>query len=446
MVTFYKPKKTNKNKHSQPSSPIDIDALDWKGQGVGRGDNLYFVSGALPNERCTIKHAKRNKSLIAGQAQNIENRSEHRVSPFCDVADTCGGCQLQHIEPEAALALRDDALKQLLMRQLNMHAEVWQPPLSGARPAYRRKARFAIDARHPHTLKMGFREKAGNAVIDIQHCPILQTKLSALIAPLKKVLASHDNKRVLGHVSVLAGDNVEQVTVKHTQSLAKAYTDMMLDFAQQYRVNVLLEDAKGHITPLHLQAPLKCHTVDGYYLMPGPNDFVQVNPLVNQKMIHQALAWLSPQPHERIADWFCGLGNFTLPIAKSGAEVQAVEGVAQMVQRAKENALAQGITNIDYQHLDLSDEKQVYEALAAGFDKVLIDPSREGALTVCHALAKAKPNTIVYVSCNPSTFSRDARVLLEQGYKMKKAGVIEMFPYTQHMEMMALFTRQENNE
>ena len=180
--------------------------------------------------------------------------------------------------------------------------------------------------------------------------------------------------------------------------------------------------------------------------MPGPNDFVQVNPLVNQKMIHQALAWLSPQPHERIADWFCGLGNFTLPIAKSGAEVQAVEGVAQMVQRAKENALAQGITNIDYLHLDLSDEKQVYEALAAGFDKVLIDPSREGALTVCHALAKAKPNTIVYVSCNPSTFSRDARVLLEQGYKMKKAGVIEMFPYTQHMEMMALFTRQENNE
>ncbi len=181
---------------------------------------------------------------------------------------------------------------------------------------------------------MGFREKAGNAVIDIQHCPILQTELSALIAPLKKVLASHDNKRVLGHVSVLAGDNVEQVTVKHTQSLAKAYTDMMLDFAQQYRVNVLLEDAKGHITPLHLQAPLKCHTVDGYYLMPGPNDFVQVNPLVNQKMIHQALAWLSPQPHERIADWFCGLGNFTLPIAKSGAEVQAVEGVAQMVQRS----------------------------------------------------------------------------------------------------------------
>ncbi len=160
-------------------------------------------------------------------------------------------------------------------------------------------------------------------------------------------------------------------------------------------------------------------------------------------MINQALVWLDPRPNERIADWFSGLGNFTLPIAKKGALVQAIEGVAEMVRRARDNAQQQGIENVEWLHLDLANKANVEASLQQGFDKVLLDPSREGALTVCHALVKALPKTIVYVSCNPSTFSRDAKVLINGGYEMEKAGVAEMFPFTHHMEMMALFTQRQ---
>lgn len=439
MVTFYKPKGDSNKK---ALVPVTIDSVDWKGQGVAKGKVMHFVSGALPGETVTMKLANSNKKVRNGHATRIDNPSKHRVKPFCPVASRCGGCQLQHIAPDAALSYRDLAVKEMLQHQLGFADEAWQPPLSGPRPAYRRKARLAIDARQPEKFKCGFREQQGKAVVNIDSCPVLLPALSALITPLKKVLESHDNKRFLGHVSLLAGDNVQQVTIKHTQSLAAQYVEQLQRFAHDHKVNVLLEDSKGGITPLVVHSPVVCHTLDKAYLTPGPNDFVQVNPEVNQKMIAQALAWLAPAANERVADWFSGLGNFTLPIAKRGANVQAVEGVAEMVQRAKENAREQGIENVEWLQLDLFDEDSVIGALAGGIDKVLIDPSREGALTVCHALVKAKPNTIVYVSCNPSTFSRDARVLIDGGYVMDKGSVVEMFPFTQHMEMMARFTRQ----
>lgn len=439
MVTFYKPKGDSNNK---AAAPVTIDSLDWKGQGVAKGKTMHFVSGALPGETVAIKVTNSNKKVRSAHAIRVDNPSSHRVKPFCPVASRCGGCQLQHIESEAALSFRNLAIKEMLQRQLKFADEAWHTPISGPRPAYRRKARLALDARQPEKFKCGFREQQGKAVVDIHQCPVLLPTLSNLIAPLKKVLNSHENKRFLGHVSLLAGDNVAQVTIKHTQTLASQYVDAFASFASHHRVNLLLEDSKGAIQPVLVHAPLICSTLNGAYLTPGPNDFVQVNPAVNQQMIEQAIAWLSPSEGERIADWFSGLGNFTLPIAKRGAQVQAVEGVAEMVQRAKHNAREQGIDNVQWLQLDLFDEDSVLHALASGIDKVLIDPSREGALTVSHALVKAKPSTIVYVSCNPSTFSRDAEVLIEGGYTMDRAKVVEMFPYTQHMEMMARFTRQ----
>lgn len=440
MVTFYKPKGGSNNK---TAASVTIDSLDWKGQGVAKGKTMHFVSGALPGETVSIKVTNSSKKVRSGLATRITQPSLHRVTPFCPVASRCGGCQLQHIEPEAALSLRNLALKDMLQRQLGFADDVWQTPITGPRPAYRRKARLAIDARNPEKFKCGFREQNGKAVVDIPQCPVLLPALSSLIEPLKNVLNSHENKRFLGHVNLLAGDNVAQVTIKHTQTLANQYIDALASFAKQYKVNLLLEDGKGDIQPVFVHAPLICSTLDGAYLSPGPNDFVQINPFVNQQMIEQAIAWLKPVEGERIADWFSGLGNFTLPIAKQGAQVQAVEGVAEMVQSAQQNAREQGIDNVQWLQLDLFDEDAVVQALAGGIDKVLIDPSREGALTVSHALVKAKPHTIVYVSCNPSTFSRDAQVLIEGGYTMDKATVLEMFPFTQHMEMMARFTRQK---
>ncbi len=426
---------------NQAQSPLLIESLDWMGQGIARTTPVHFVEGALPGETCNVSVLHAKKNVVNAKATTITHPSPMRATPFCPVFDQCGGCQLQHIDAQHALTERNNALKSMMVRQLAMEDGVWQAPLAGDKPAYRRKARLALDARRTDKLKLGFRSQASSDIVDITSCPVLVDELSRLIAPLRTVLSRCESTRFIGHIGLLAGDNVCQVTIKHTKALSpELYSELTL-FAKQERINVVLENKKGRFNPLHFEAALTMSSFDEFTLSPAPNDFVQVNKSVNTQMIEQALSWLAPKPQERIADWFSGLGNFTLSIAKRGAVVQAVEGVAEMVQRAKENAQQQGVDNVEWLHLDLGNNKNVSDALDDGFDKVLLDPSREGALTVCQALVNAKPSTIVYVSCNPSTFTRDANVLIQGGYLMKKAGAVEMFPYTHHMEMMALFTR-----
>ena len=436
--------------HVSNKSRVSIDALDWMGQGVARGNPVIFVEGALPNETCEIEITASKKQVANARVSRVINASSDRVTPFCPVFKQCGGCQLQHIDAEAALSYRDQALKDMLMRQLAMDPIIWQPPLSGNREQYRRKARLAIDARNINRIKLGFREAGSNKVVNIDTCPILVDPLKTLPKALREALEGFESAKHIGHIVLVAGDNITQVAIKHTKALENELIENLVDFALSNQVYVVLENKKGTLTPLQVKGQtaqdVSIATAEGFTLSPAPNDFIQVNGPVNQKMIAQALSWLAPQRGERIADWFSGLGNFTLPMAKTGAQIQAIEGVAEMVARAKENALKQGISNVDWLHLDLSNEDNVKQALSTGFDKVLLDPSREGALTVCHALVQALPKAIVYVSCNPSTFSRDAKVLLEGGYHMEKAGVAEMFPYTHHMEMMALFTQRSSNE
>jgi len=422
-------------------SQLLIESLDWMGQGIARTTPVHFIEGALPGETCDVSIQNAKKNVVNAKATAISNPSSLRATPFCPVFDQCGGCQLQHIEPQHALIQRDNALKLMIERQLNMEDGVWQAPLFGDKPAYRRKARLALDARRMDRVKLGFRLQASSDIVDITYCPVLVEELSRLIKPLRAVLTHCESTKFIGHIGLLAGDNVCQVTIKHTKALSPELCSELVSFAKQERINMVLENKKGRFNILHREATLTMNSFDEFTLSPAPNDFVQVNKLVNTKMIEQALAWLAPKPQERIADWFSGLGNFTLSIAKRGAVVQAVEGVAEMVQRAQENAQQQGVDNVEWLHLDLSNNKNVSNALNHSFDKVLLDPSREGALTVCQALVYAKPSTIVYVSCNPSTFTRDANVLIQGGYQMKKAGAVEMFPFTHHMEMMALFTR-----
>ncbi len=430
---------------SDNSLTVTIDSMDWMGQGVVRGQPMYFVQGAIPGETCNVETRSVKKNVVNATVSDVVTSSPHRVLPFCPVFERCGGCQLQHIEPEVALAHRDSALKSMMQRQLAMKDGVWQAPLYGNRPQYRRKARLAIDARNSNNIKLGFREVSSNKVVNIDSCPILVEPLGRLIGPLRRVLAEFDSTKYIGHIGLLAGNNVSQITLKHTKALQRELVQALETFGVEHKVRVVLENNKSILSALplnHAPAPdLLVSTYQSFYIKPASNDFIQVNSVVNEKMIGQALSWLNPQKAERIADWFSGLGNFTLPIAKTGAHVQAIEGVAEMVRRAKDNAHEQGITHVEWLHLDLADKVNVDASLSQGVDKVLLDPSREGALTVCHALVKALPKAIVYVSCNPSTFSRDAKVLIDGGYEMEKAGIAEMFPFTHHMEMMALFTR-----
>jgi len=444
-LRFKKSKQSKEHNTAQDANnnAITIQELDWMGQGVARGATMYFVEGALPGDTCDIEVVSSKKKVVSAKAISIQGPSELRQTPFCPVFEACGGCQLQHIDADAALAYRDNALKTMMERQLSIGSGVWQAPLVGPRPQYRRKARLAIDARNPDNIKLGFREANSNKVVNLDTCPILVNPLSTAIGPLRNALEGYDSARHIGHISLIAGDNRAQVVIKHTKALEDALIETVDAFAKAHGLDVVLENKQGRLRSVGKAQGLIMHTVDGCSISPSANDFIQINKVVNEKMINQALVWLDPRPNERIADWFSGLGNFTLPIAKKGALVQAIEGVAEMVRRARDNAQQQGIENVEWLHLDLANKANVEASLQQGFDKVLLDPSREGALTVCHALVKALPKTIVYVSCNPSTFSRDAKVLINGGYEMEKAGVAEMFPFTHHMEMMALFTQRQ---
>ena len=448
-LRFGKSKNAADTSESQKPNTVTIEDLDWMGNGVVRGNPMVFVEGALVGETCDIEVVSSKKKVINARATNIHSPSDERQAPFCPVFDVCGGCQLQHIKPDAALEQRDRALKVMMERHLAMKPHVWQAPLAGPRPQYRRKARLAIDARNPNQIKLGFREANSSNVINVETCPILVDPLSKLIGPLRDVLAGFESARHIGHISLIAGDNTSHLVIKHTKALEAELIDAVSELVNTsssvgvYGIELKLENKQGQIRSVGRGTDMVMNTVNGCSISPSANDFIQINKVVNEKMVNQAIGWLNPKPNERIADWFSGLGNFTLPIAKLGAKVQAVEGVAEMVRRAKDNAQQQGIENVEWLHLDLADKTNVEASLQLGFDKVLLDPSREGALTVCHALVKALPKTIVYVSCNPSTFSRDAKVLIDGGYEMEKAGVAEMFPFTHHMEMMALFTRKQ---
>ena len=448
-LRFGKSKNAADTSESQKTNTVTIEDLDWMGNGVVRGNPMVFVEGALVGETCDIEVVSSKKKVINARATNIHSPSDERQAPFCPVFDVCGGCQLQHIKPDSALEQRDRALKVMMERHLAMKPHVWQAPLAGPRPQYRRKARLAIDARNPNQIKLGFREANSSNVINVETCPILVDPLSKLIGPLRDVLAGFESARHIGHISLIAGDNTSHLVIKHTKALEAELIDAVSELVSTSSsvgvcgIELKLENKQGQIRSVGRGTDMVMNTVNGCSISPSANDFIQINKVVNEKMVNQAIGWLNPKPNERIADWFSGLGNFTLPIAKLGAKVQAVEGVAEMVRRAKDNAQQQGIENVEWLHLDLADKINVEASLQQGFDKVLLDPSREGALTVCHALVKALPKTIVYVSCNPSTFSRDAKVLIDGGYEMEKAGVAEMFPFTHHMEMMALFTRKQ---
>lgn len=440
MVSFYKPaKKPRKPASSKPVSDIVIDELDLQGHGVSRQARpIMFVEGALPGETVSAVLLSQQKQVHKARLSKVQTASKLRQAPFCPLYEKCGGCQLQHIDADQALTLRQQAMDNYWQHQWGVTALPWQAPLTGPRPGYRRSARLAIDARDPKAIRIGFRQQGAKTIVDVPACPVLVPALQALLAPLRELLQAQSASRHLGHVHLLAGDEVCQLSLHATRDVPDSFIQALHTFGQTEQVNVRLSGKQAQT--VYEQGPVLCQTEPGLALQPDSDDFIQVNGPVNIAMIAQAIDWLAPQADEQIADWFAGLGNFSLSLAQRCAQVHAVEGVAAMVAKGQRHATAQGITNIHWQHLDLSDSQAVAQALASGPDKMLLDPSREGAAEVCAQLAKVPVAQVLYVSCNPHTFTRDARELLKAGYQLKKIGLIEMFPYTRHLEVMALFT------
>lgn len=420
---------------------LGIERLANDGRGIAFLDGrTWFVEGAMPGEEVEARVLAARSKVVEARAERLLTTSEQRRPEPCVHARTCGGCSLQHLPANDQLALKQRSLADQLSRQ-GIEPQAWAQPLSGPEFDYRRRARLAVRWDHrAKRLDVGFRAAASQDIVSIQQCPVLVQPLQALLPSLLTTLQVLEKPQVLGHVELFSG-TAEAVLVRHTAALAPADQQRLADFAQAQGVQLWLQ---GEGSP----QPLQAYSELGYRLPAWdlqlewrPGDFVQVNAPVNEAMIAQALDWLVPEAGERVLDLFCGLGNFALPMARGGAEVVAVEGVEEMVGRARTNAERNGLSGVHFYQADLSKPLAETPWAAGGFSAVLLDPPRDGALEVVRQMSTLGANRVVYVSCNPATLARDTAELLQQGYQLEKAGVLDMFPQTAHVEAMALFRK-----
>lgn len=445
------------------SAPVIIESLDQEGRGVTHVDGkTIFVDGALPKEKVTYQITRSKADYAFANIVEVIEPSDLRVTPQCKHFGYCGGCKLQHLDPTAQIEAKQHSLDGDIKHIGKAVPEKMLPPLMGPTWGYRHKARLSVKyVIKKERVLVGFNEKGTRYVADMDSCEVLTPEVSALIVPLQEMIAQLSIRDKIPQLELAVGEpNAEpNVDAAHNgknivlifrimEALTETDEVMLEAFADQHHVNIWTQ-TKGPDTvkPFYpLNAPSLQYSLDEFELKYPfkPNEFTQVNPEINQMMVSRAMELLAPKTGERIADFFCGIGNFTLPIARSGAQVFGYEGLDNLVARAIESAALNGLeANTTY---DVSDLFQMTPESLTGlgrFDKWLIDPPRDGAFDLVKAIDERNaPDSIVYVSCNPATLARDIDVLVNQkGYKLSAVGVINMFPHTAHVESIALFTK-----
>lgn len=423
---------------------LSIERLAGDGRGIAfEGGRTWFVSGALAGEQVEARVLGARSQTVEARAERIITASSERREAPCRHADRCGGCNLQHMPHADQLALKQRTLAEQLSRLGGVQPQEWAAPLTSPEFAYRRRARIAVrwDAK-ARQLHVGFRAEASQDIVAIDDCPVLVQPLQPILKALPALLRSLEKPQALGHVELFSG-TAEALLLRHTAPLTEHDLLRVRAFCVEHAAQLWLhgdgqpqaDDANAELgfELAHWQLRLAYR----------PGDFVQVNGLVNEAMVVQALDWLAVQPRERVLDLFCGLGNFALPLARQAAEVVAVEGVDVMVARAVANAQNNGLGNAHFFRADLSNPLADETWAREGFDAVLLDPPRDGALEVVRGMSGLGARRLVYVSCNPTTLARDAAELQQQGYRLRRAGILDMFPQTAHVEAMALFEKAE---
>ncbi len=428
-----------------------IESIDHEGQGVGHLEDgrVVFIEGALTGE--VVEYAaKRSKDRFEkGTVTRILKASPFRVEPECPWFGVCGGCSLQHLDEAAQVAAKQRVLEDALKHLGNVAPDHWLSPLHGPTWGYRRRARLSVRyVPKKGGILVGFHEKKSRYVAYMTSCKILPPSISDLLPPLSELVLNLSLKEQLPQIEVAVSDAVSALVFRIMEPLTPDDEAQVRAFADRHGVQIWLQP-KGPDTayPFHpLDAPKLTYRLDEFAVeMPfGPTEFTQVNFGINQSLMRRAMHMLDAQPGERIGDMFCGLGNFSLPIARSGAQVFGVEGSAALVKRAEENAAYNGLTaQTQFAAADLFKITPEVFAGLGPFDKLLIDPPRDGALELVNALPnEGGPRRIVYISCKPATLARDAAVLVHhKGYRLVTAGIANMFPHTAHVESIALFER-----
>lgn len=439
---------------------IVIESLDMEGRGVGHLQNedgtpgkVIFVEGALPGERVSYQSFRKKPKWEAATMTELHTESALRVKPKCAHFGTCGGCAMQHLEPSAQVAMKQRVLEDNLWHIGKVRAETMMRPIYGPTWGYRYRARLSVrNVQKKGGILVGFHERKSSYIADMKNCEILPPHVSAMLVPLRRLVESLSIFEQMPQIELAVGEDITALVLRIMAPLTADDQDKLKVFADVHRIQWWLQP-KGPDTAY----PFYPVEVQLHYVLPEfgvkmpfkPTDFTQVNHHINRVLVMRALRLLDAQSGERVADLFCGLGNFTLPIATQAREVIGIEGSTALTERALENARANGLSEKTAFHCRNLFEATTEDFAALGkFDRVLVDPPREGAIAVCQAIggldAALKPKRIVYVSCNPSTLARDAGFLVHQGgYVLRQAGVVNMFPHTAHVESMAVFELAE---
>lgn len=411
---------------------VEATELDPFGQGVARHNGkALFIAGLLPSERAEITLTEDKRQYARGQVKRRLNDSPERHAPRCPYFGVCGGCQQQH----ASVTLQQESKSRALARLIKHDVD----EIIADQPwGYRRRARLSLSYQ-PKTarLEMGFRKAASSDIVDIRQCPILVPRLEALLPDVHACLSTLDGVRHLGHIELVLANNGPLMVLRHTAALSKKDREKLERFSHSQDLALFLAPQSEILEQVTGEAPW--YASNGLRLTFSPRDFIQVNDGVNQQMIATALAWLDVQQSDRVLDLFCGMGNFTLPLAQKAACVVGVEGVEALVAKGQENARENGLQNVTFFHQNLEDDVTQQPWARQGFDKILLDPARAGAPGVMQHIIKLAPKRVVYVSCNPATLARDSEALVSGGYQIQRLAMLDMFPHTGHLESIVLF-------
>jgi 23S rRNA (uracil1939-C5)-methyltransferase len=444
-------RKTRKSRLPVGTHEIEIDSLSHDGRGVGRMDNkAVFLHGALPGERVRFEYIDTHRSYDEGRTVEVLRASPQRVTPLCAHFEQCGGCSLQHLAPAAQIAFKQNQLLEDCRRIGKIEPAEILPPLQAEVWGYRHKARLGVRyVEKKGRVLIGFREKRSAFITDTARCEVLHPAIGGRIRMLEELVMSLSIRNAVPQIELAAGANKQVLIFRVLQALPAEDRDRLAAFGRDQELAIYVQP-QGPDSVYALYDPREGESL--YYYLPAqngelciefqPQDFTQVHPAVNRLIVTQALHELALEPQERVLDLFCGLGNFTIPMAQQAAYVTGVEGAPDMVVRARENAHRNRIDNIKFHVADLFQPAPGAAWLQQSVDKVLLDPPRAGAQEILPVVARLQPARIVYISCNPATLARDAGILVQEyGYSFRRAGVMDMFPHTAHVESMAVFER-----
>ena len=437
-----------RKKRREPETAT-IESATHDGRGIAAlSGKKVFVAGALPGETVEFIRRKSRRNFDEAELLQVIESSEDRIDAKCEAFGRCGGCSLQHVSDDYQRSIKEQTLKDNLQRIGKVEPQSWLEPMTGPVWGYRRRARLAVkDVPAKGRVLVGFRERHAPFITDMHRCEVLARPVDGLIDELSELVSRLSIRARLPQIEIAVAEQSMAMVFRVLDEPNAADKEHLIAFGAANDCRIYLQpgglDSLQLIEPESVDEPL-------YYTLPEfdiridfePIDFVQVNSEINQRMVHFAIEQLNPGAEDKVLDLYCGIGNFSLPLARKAGTVLGIEGEKSLVARAAENAQKNGLDNVNFRVADLSKIDGTESWVRAGWDRLLLDPARSGAAEVVERMKLLNPERIVYVSCHPGTLARDAGILVhEQGYRLESAGIIDMFPHTAHVESIAVFTR-----